>query len=69
MIAPLAEFWLIPYMRTDQGQATWAWLLGTGEARGIAFVLVLAGAIMLAMVLLAFTTRSYRMLSAYYAKS
>lgn len=66
-IAPLAQFWLIPYMRTSEGQATWSWLLGAGNARGIAFVLVLAGFVMLLIVLYAFTTKAYRILSAYYA--
>ncbi|WP_251452983.1 MFS transporter [Microbacterium sp. Marseille-Q6648] len=63
LIAPIAEFMIIPFMRTDEGERTWGWLLGDGEARGIALVFFFAGLIMVALALLAFTTRSYRLLS------
>lgn len=69
VIGPIAEFWLIPYMRTDAGQATFAWLLGEGEARGIALVFVLASVVMLITVSLAFLSRPYRTLSATYANA
>ena len=36
LIGPIAEFWLIPYMGTPAGRATFGWLLGEGVARGIA---------------------------------
>ncbi|GAA3906190.1 MFS transporter [Microbacterium invictum] len=67
MIAPIAEFWIIPFMKTDAGAATWGWLLGEGDARGIALVFLFAGLIMVVFGLLAFTTRAYRTLSAQYA--
>lgn len=67
MVGPLAEFWLIPYMNGEGGQQL-AWLLGTGKARGIALVFLLAGTIGLIITLLAFATRSYRLLSASYAE-
>jgi DHA3 family multidrug efflux protein-like MFS transporter len=64
LIAPIAEFIIIPYMNTDGGEQTWAWLLGEGQARGIAFVFLVAGLAMIVFAVLAFLTRSYRTLSA-----
>ncbi len=69
LIAPIAQFWIIPYMDSDAGQQTWGWLLGEGEARGIALVFFVAGLVMVVLALLAFTTRSYRTLSAEYEES
>ncbi|MCR2819711.1 MFS transporter [Microbacterium sp. zg.Y1090] len=67
LIAPIAQFWIIPYMAGDAGADAWRWVLGEGEARGIALVFLAAGAVLVAAALLAFTTRSYRRLSTYYA--
>lgn len=69
LIGPLAEFVVLPYMRTEAGQNTFGWLLGSGQARGIALVFVAASIVMLVIVLLAFMSRAYRNLSQYYAKS
>lgn len=69
LIGPIAEFVILPYMKTEQGKDTFGWLVGDGEARGIALVFIAASAIMLTVVLLAFTTRAYRDLSAYYAQT
>jgi DHA3 family multidrug efflux protein-like MFS transporter len=69
LIGPLAEYVIIPYMNSPQGPDQWNWLLGTGDARGIAAIFLLAGFIMLIAALLAFTTKSYRTLSKFYAKS
>lgn len=66
LIAPIAQFWIIPYMNSEAGQQTWGWLLGEGEARGIALVFLIAGLVMVVLALLAFTTRAYRELSAEY---
>jgi DHA3 family multidrug efflux protein-like MFS transporter len=66
LIAPIAQFWIIPYMESEGGQATWGWVLGDGDARGIALVFFFAGLIMVALAILAFRTRSYRLLSAEY---
>jgi MFS transporter, DHA3 family, multidrug efflux protein len=66
LIAPLAEFAIIPYMRSDAGSDAWRWLLGDGEARGIALVFVFSGLAMVVIALLAFLTRSYRTLSRQY---
>lgn len=68
-IGPLAEFLIIPYMKSETGQAQWQWLLGTGDARGIAIIFLATGFIMLVVAILAFMTKSYRILSKFYAKS
>lgn len=67
LIAPLAEFLIIPYMNSEAGRSTWGWVLGDGGTRGIALVFLFAGLIMVVAGLLAFLTRSYRILSASYA--
>lgn len=69
LIGPIAQFWLIPYMQSDAGASQLGWLLGSGQARGIALVFVIVGVITLAAALWAFTTRSYRQLSESYAKA
>lgn len=69
MIAPIAQFLIIPYMNSDLGKSTYGWLLGDGEARGIALVFLIASIIMLAIVVYAFTTSAYRRLSIFYANS
>lgn len=69
LIGPLAEFVILPFMKTQQGKDMFGWLLGSGEARGIALVFITASLIMLVVVLFAFTTRAYRNLSQFYAKT
>lgn len=69
LIAPIAEFLIIPYMKTAQGQQQWGWLLGEGEARGIALICLFAGLIMVVAATLAFFTRSYRKLTELYAEA
>ncbi|HWH98230.1 MAG TPA: MFS transporter [Pseudolysinimonas sp.] len=66
LIAPIAQFLIIPYMNEGGGEQTWAWLLGEGHVRGIAFVFLVAGLVVIVFALLAFLTRSYRTLSATY---
>lgn len=67
IIGPLAQFWLIPFMNSREGQESLGWLLGPGEARGIALAFGAASLILLVVVLLAFTSRPYRQLSEAYA--
>lgn len=67
LIAPIAEFAIIPYMEGASGQATFGWLLGDGSARGIALVFLFAGLATVLLGLGGFLTRSYRVLSAQYA--
>ena len=69
LIGPIAEFVIIPFMKTAEGKAMFGWLLGDGEARGIALVFVLASLVMLVIVTIAFLSKPYRRLSAYYAKA
>lgn len=69
LIAPLAEFWVIPYMQTDAGARRWAWLVGEGDARGIALICFFAGIVMTVAALRAFTTWSYRTLTVLYAQA
>ena len=69
LIGPIAQFWVIPYMDSSQGQAQLGWLLGQGDARGIALIFLIGGLIMLIVAFLAFKTRSYQVLSKFYSKS
>ncbi len=69
MIGPIAEFALIPFMKSPAGKDTFGWLLGSGQARGIALVFVMASLVMLIVVLFAFTTKAYKNLSLFYQKS
>lgn len=66
MIAPIAQFGIIPFMNSDAGKASFGWLLGDGQARGIALVFFFAGLIMAIFAAAAFFTRSYKRLSAGY---
>ena len=68
VIAPIAQFWIIPYARSADGSAALAPLLGHGTSRGIALVFLVAGIIMIAAALLAFLTPVYRRVSATYAQ-
>jgi len=67
VIAPIAQYSIIPFMRSAEGQGVFGWLLGGGEARGIALVFVVAGLIMVLAGLLAMTTRQYRKLGRAFA--
>ncbi|KAA0962647.1 MFS transporter [Microbacterium sp. ANT_H45B] len=69
LIAPIAEFLIIPYMKTADGQRRWEWLLGEGDARGIALICLFAGLVMVVVGVLAFFTRSYRTLTELYANA
>ena len=65
-IGPIAEFMIIPYMNTDAGRAQFGWLLGEGQARGIALVFLIAGLLGLILTFGAFATKSYRWLTERY---
>ncbi|MEU4193559.1 MFS transporter [Kribbella sp. NPDC026611] len=65
-VGPLAQFVLIPYMNTASGRSTFGWLLGEGQARGIALTFVAASLLLLVVVLLAFLSTSYRRLNLSY---
>lgn len=68
-IGPIAEFLVIPHMRTDAGQRQWAWLLGTGDSRGIALIFFVSGAVAVIVALGAMLMPQYRQISRKYAAS
>ena len=68
-IGPIAEFLVIPHLRTRAGQAEWEWLLGTGDARGIALIFVFAGAVTVVLALGALLMPQYREISRQYANT
>ena len=53
-------------MNSDPGRASLGWLLGEGQARGIALVFLAAGLVMVLAAVGAFFTQSYRRISAQY---
>lgn len=67
IVGPLAEFIIIPFMDSADGQRTFGWLLGEGDARGMALAFVAASLVMIVIVLLALVSRPYRRLSRAYA--
>ncbi len=68
-IGPIAQFLVIPYIASADGQQQFGWLLGSGDARGMALLFVISGLILLLASILAFRTKSYQILSKFYAKS
>jgi len=68
LIAPIAQFLIIPFMNSDAGRSSFGWLLGDGQARGIALVFLVAGIIMVIAAFAAFFTRSYRRISDQYLR-
>ncbi len=67
LVGPLAEYLLIPYMNSDAGRGALGWLLGEGQARGIALVFILSGVAGLLITIVALITPPYRQLSDAYA--
>ncbi|WP_373286268.1 MFS transporter [Microbacterium album] len=69
LIAPIAEYAIIPYMDSPAGQRQWGWLLGEGDARGIALVFLVAGLVASLLALAALLSPVYRVISRQYAES
>lgn len=69
LIAPIAEFWVVPHLETDVGRAQWSWLLGEGDARGMALIFVFAGLLSILLAAGASLTKTYRRLSRSYAEA
>ncbi|MGJ6979139.1 MFS transporter [Aestuariimicrobium soli] len=66
LIAPVAQFWILPWSRTSAGADALAPLLGRGDARGIALVFLVAGLLMVVFAGLAFLSPVYRKVSQTY---
>lgn len=69
LVAPLAEFWVVPYMGTTAGQERWGWLLGEGESRGIALIFFWTAVVTVVIALLALLTPTYRTLVRSFAQA
>lgn len=69
LVAPIAHFFVIPFMNSDDGKSKFGWLLGEGDMRGIALIFFVSGLVMVAVALLAFGSKTYRHISTFYAKS
>jgi DHA3 family multidrug efflux protein-like MFS transporter len=67
LIAPVAQFFFIPFMTDGYGARTIGSWFGTGTDRGIALVFILTGLIGLAGTSAALRSRPYRRLSRRYA--
>lgn len=68
LIAPLAQYVIIPHVESPVGVAQWSWLVGEGDARGIAVIFFFAGLATIALGAVAFATRAYRRLSALFVE-
>lgn len=68
-IGPLAEFWLIPVVESDGGAGMFGWLLGPGEARGIALAITLASGTVLLIVAIASGSAPFRRLAREYDRA
>ena len=66
LVAPLAEFVVIPLVQGPQSGQPLEWLLGDGSTRGMAALMIAAAGLMFLAVLLAFLSPQYRKLSAVY---
>ncbi|XVX21319.1 MFS transporter [Actinomycetota bacterium] len=67
VIGPIAQFGIIPWMRSQEGRDALGWLVGAGEARGMAVVFMGASLVMLVATVLAMLSRPYRLLGDAYA--
>ncbi|MDK2761238.1 MAG: MFS transporter [Sphingopyxis sp.] len=68
LIAPLAQFVFIPFMTDGVGAATIGDWFGRGPERGIALLFTIAGLLGVVLTIIAFRSRSYRLISAAYAR-
>ncbi len=68
LIGPLTQFVVTPFMTDGAGAELIGGWFGTGQARAIALVFVVAGLLGIAMTVLAFASPYYRRLSAAYAR-
>lgn len=66
LIGPITQFFFIPLMTSGAGVNAIGDWFGTGPARGMALVFMIAGAIGLCVTIAAFNSRAYKSLSARY---
>jgi MFS transporter, DHA3 family, multidrug efflux protein len=69
LIGPIAQAWVIPFMTDGAGADTIGSWFGTGPDRGMALIFIVAGAIGLAITIVAMTSRPYRNLSNHYEQT
>ncbi|MBY0538655.1 MFS transporter [Patescibacteria group bacterium] len=69
MIGPIASFIFIPFMTTGSGAALIGNWFGAGADRGMALVFILAGFLGIIATLIAWGSRSYKLLSGHYQKA
>ncbi|MES2931555.1 MAG: MFS transporter [Patescibacteria group bacterium] len=69
LIGPLTQFFFIPFMTTGAGALLIGDWFGTGPARGMALVFIVAGSIGLMATILAFNSVYYKRLSARYLEA
>jgi len=69
LIGPITQFLVVPFMTDGAGAAAIGGWFGTGQARAIALVFVVVGAVGLVATLLALASSQYRALSESYART
>lgn len=69
LVAPFAELWIIPALRAEDGAGFWEPVLGAGDNRGIALILLVSGIACVLLAIIAMRTPQYRLLSREYADS
>lgn len=68
VVAPIAEGWIIPWARGDEGRSMLRPLLGDGDHRGIALIFVVTSLLLILSAVIAFLSPVYRRLSETYAR-
>ena len=63
LIGPIAQFWVIPSMTGGVLAEIFGPVLGTGPARGLALIFMVAAVLGLTLTLIALRSRQYRTLS------
>lgn len=69
LIGPLAQFVVIPFMTDGAGARSIGSWFGTGALRGMTLIFMIAGILGLLVTLIAFRSKTYRLLSLGYAKT
>ncbi|WP_309102890.1 MFS transporter [Microbacterium sp.] len=64
LVAPLAEYVTVPAFDRGTAAEAWSWMLGEGDARGLAIIFVATGLATVILSVIALTSRAYRRLAA-----